>query len=209
MTIIIGAVLTGVISRRYPDGMADSRARMVGTAALLFQRHGYHAVGFRRIVEESGAPRGSIYHHFPGGKEQLGAEAVERSGAALLRTVEQVAAEADDVAGLLTGLGEVLAGWLESSGFEAGCPVATVALECAPDVAAITEACRGVFRGWVDLLAAALRAEGWAEGEAGDLALTVVAAVEGALILARVERDVAPLRAVLRDLARRAAAPLP
>ena len=104
--------------------MTDTKTRMTVAAAQLFQRHGYHAVGFRRIVEESGAPRGSIYHHFPGGKEQLAVEAVALSGAAMLRTIEQVTAEAADVAGMLEGLAEVLAGWLETSAFEAGCPVA-------------------------------------------------------------------------------------
>lgn len=184
--------------------MTDTKTRMTVAAAQLFQRHGYHAVGFRRIVEESGAPRGSIYHHFPGGKEQLAVEAVALSGAAMLRTIEQVTAEAADVAGMLEGLAEVLAGWLETSAFEAGCPVATVALECAPEIDDITAACREVFRGWIGVLRARLVAEGWGDEEAGDLATTIVAAVEGALLLARVERDAAPLHAVLRDLASRA-----
>lgn len=183
--------------------MADAKTRMTATAAQLFQRHGYHAVGFRRIVDESGAPRGSIYHHFPGGKEELAVAAVALSGAAMARTIEQVTAEADDVAGVLDGLAEVLAGWLEASAFEAGCPVATVALECAPGVDAITAACREVFRGWIALLRGRLVDEGWTPQEAGDLATTIVAAVEGSLLLARVERDATPLRAVLRDLAGR------
>jgi TetR/AcrR family transcriptional repressor of lmrAB and yxaGH operons len=186
------------------DPGTDAKTRMTVTAARLFQRHGYHAVGFRRIVEESGAPRGSIYHHFPGGKEQLAVDAIGLSGRALLRTIETVAADADDVAAVLDGLAEQLSGWLESSAFEAGCPVATVALECAPGIDAIATACRDVFRGWVDVLRGRLVEEGWGPDEARDFATTIVAAVEGALLLARVERDVTPLRAVLRDLAGRA-----
>lgn len=177
---------------------------MVATAAHLFQRHGYHAVGFRRIVDDSGAPRGSIYHHFPGGKQQLAVEAVELSGNALVRTVERITADAPDVAGVLEGLADVLSGWLESSSFEAGCPVATVALECAPGIGSITRACQQVFRGWIGVFADRLVDEGWREADAADFATTVVAAVEGALLLARVEGDAQPLRAVLRDLSRRA-----
>lgn len=177
---------------------------MVATAAHLFQRHGYHAVGFRRIVDESGAPRGSIYHHFPGGKEQLAVEAVERSGSALVRTVERIAADAPDVAGVLERLADLLADSLESSSYEAGCPVATVALECAPGTSSITRACQQVFRGWIGVLTDRLIDEGWGEADARDFATTVVAAVEGGLLLARVESDAEPLRAVLRDLARRA-----
>jgi TetR/AcrR family transcriptional regulator, lmrAB and yxaGH operons repressor len=180
---------------------------MTATAARLFQRHGYQAVGFRRIVEESGAPRGSIYHHFPGGKEQLAVEAVALSGDALVRTIEQVAAEAQDVAGLLEGLADVMSGWLETSAFEGGCPVATVALECAPTIEAITVACREVFRRYVEVLRVRLVEEGWDDDEARDLATTIVAAVEGSLLIARVEQDTTPLRAVLRDLARRVDGP--
>lgn len=188
-----------------PDALSgrDARYRMIATAAQLFQRHGYHAVGFRRLIEESGAPRGSIYHHFPGGKEQLAVEAVELSGAALVRAVERFASQATDITELLDGLAELLAGWLESSRFEAGCPVATVALECAPGIDAITDACREVFRRWVGVLSERLVEEGWGEQEARDFAITAVAAVEGALLIARVERDAEPVRAVARQLGRR------
>lgn len=182
--------------------MAGARERMVVTAARLFQRHGYHAVGFRRIVEESGAPRGSIYHHFPGGKEQLGAEAVQLSGAALVHSVERLARDAPDVAGVLEGIGGLLAGWLESSEFEAGCPVATVALECAPASGPVTDACREVFRGWCAVLTERLVDEGWSRADASARATTIVAAIEGALLLARVERDATPVRTITRDLAR-------
>jgi TetR/AcrR family transcriptional regulator, lmrAB and yxaGH operons repressor len=183
--------------------VSDARDRMVTTAAMLFQRHGYNAVGFRRIVEESGAPRGSIYHHFPGGKEQLGVEAIKRSGEALVRTVERVTATNEDVAGILEELGELLAGWLESSEFQAGCPVATVALECAPETTSVTDACRTIFRSWIEVVADRLEVEGWEPQAAQAYAATTVAAIEGALILARVERDATVLRTVTKDLAQR------
>ncbi len=184
--------------------MGGTRERMVQTAARLFQRHGYHAVGFRRIIEESEAPRGSIYHHFPQGKEQLGAEAITWSGGALVRTVGQIAASHDDIAGTLEELGERLAGWLESSGFADGCPVATVALEVAPTDGPVTDACRDVFRDWVVVLRDRLHEEGWEPDAARAFATTIVAAIEGALLLARVERDATPVRTIARDLAARA-----
>lgn len=114
-----------------------------------------------------------------------------------LHTVEK-AAERDDVAAVLEAVADQLS---------AGCPVATVALECAPGIDASTVACRDVFRAWVDVLCGRLTAQGWGEDAARDFATTVVAAVEGALLLARVERDAAPVRTVLRDLARRAQRP--
>jgi TetR/AcrR family transcriptional regulator, lmrAB and yxaGH operons repressor len=184
--------------------MQGSRERMVATAARLFARHGYHAVGFRRIVEESGAPRGSIYHHFPDGKEQLGAEAISFSGAMMVASVERVVAQGSDVASILEQLGELLTGWLERSEFAEGCPVATVALETASDTPRVADACRAVFRDWRQVLRDRLVAEGWDAEQADGFATTTVAAFEGALLLARIERDVAPVRAVARDLAGRA-----
>jgi TetR/AcrR family transcriptional regulator, lmrAB and yxaGH operons repressor len=180
---------------------ATARDRMVRTAAQLFRRHGYHAVGFRRIVEEAGAPRGSIYHHFPGGKEQLATEAVQFAGRALVREVDRAAGDAGDLASAMVALGDLLADALEASDFADGCPVATVALETTAEVPAVATACRAVLRDWVRVLADHLGAEGWEPDDATAFATTIVAAFEGALLLARVERDVAPLRTVAAQLA--------
>lgn len=186
--------------------VADTRQRMLQSAARLFRRHGYHAVGFRRIIDEAGAPRGSIYHHFPGGKEQLGAEAVRLSGAALIRQVERVAGEGAEVSAVLELLGEQLAGWLEASDYADGCPVATVALECSDGPADVAQACREVLRDWIGVLTARLVDEGWEAGAARGFAVTVVAALEGALLLAKAERDTGHVRTVATELAMRAAA---
>lgn len=186
--------------------VADARQRMVQSAARLFRRHGYHAVGFRRIIDESGAPRGSIYHHFPGGKEQLGVEAVRFSGAALIRQVRRVAGEEAEVAAALELLGEQLADLLEASDYADGCPVATVALECSSGPASVAQACRDVLREWVGVLAARLVEEGWEAEAAHRFSVTIVAAFEGALLMAKAERDTAPVRTVAAELAMRAAA---
>jgi TetR/AcrR family transcriptional repressor of lmrAB and yxaGH operons len=178
-----------------------SRDRMVVTAARLFRRHGYHAVGFRRIVEESGAPRGSIYHHFPGGKEQLAAEAVRHAGSALVRQVDRAVAETGDLPAALEALGELFADLLDASGLEDGCPVATVALECTPDPEVVATACREVLRDWVRVLADHLGDRGWSPERAEALGTTVVAAFEGALLLAKVERDTTAVRTVAGVLA--------
>lgn len=174
---------------------------MVVTAAQLFRRHGYQAVGFRRIVEEAGAPRGSIYHHFPGGKEQLAIEAVQLAGRTLVRQVDRAAGEAADLASAMEALGEVLASSLEASDYADGCPIATVALETATDVPSVAEACRAVLRDWVAVLTDHLGAEGWSPQDAGALATTIVAAFEGAWLLGKVERDAAPIRTVAAQLA--------
>src|SRR3954462_5636802 len=105
---------------------SDSRNRMIESAALLFREHGYSGTGFRDVIEHSGAPRGSIYHHFPGGKAELATETVRYAGAAIAAEIERLARDGDAVAVL-----RAFVGWwrhlLERSDFRAGCPVVAVA----------------------------------------------------------------------------------
>lgn len=178
----------------------QTRQRMVAAAARLFQRQGYHATGFRQIVAESRTPRGSIYHHFPQGKEQLGVEAIGVAAEMVAGEVRRTAARSASSAELIRGVALALAGWLEGSAFREGCPVATVALECAPETTALADACRDAFASWIELIAGFLRAEGWDAEDASRRATTVIAAVEGALLISRAARDTSALRAVADDL---------
>lgn len=180
---------------------ADARARMVETASRLFQRQGYHRTGFRQIIETSGAPRGSIYHHFPGGKEEVAVQAVALSGSRIRQAIEQAAATSDTSGKMVRRVATAMAGWLERSGFRDGCPVATVALECAPESEVITDACRDAFRSWQRSFAEVLQREGLPAGVAEHRACLVVACIEGALILSRAEGSTRPLLDVADELA--------
>lgn len=179
----------------------DTRTRMLETAARLFQRRGYHRTGFRELVEVSGAPRGSIYHHFPGGKEQVGVEAVALSGARVRQAIDHVAQAASSSSDMIRGVAAALAGWLEQSGYTDGCPVATVALECAPESDVIADACRDAFRSWQPAFIKAFEEEGTPPDVAARRARLVVAGIEGALVLARVERSPQPLLEVADEIA--------
>lgn len=169
---------------------------MVRSAAELFQRQGYHATGINQILDAGQAPKGSLYFHFPGGKEQVAVEAVAASGATIrdqLRTALEIA---DDPATGVGGLVELLAARLVTSDFRAGCPVTGVALDSADTSDAIRAACDDVYRTWLAVLGAALARWGVPAGQVDDLATTLLATVEGALVFARVQRDTRPLRAV-------------
>src|SRR5215472_3687761 len=122
----------------------DTRQRMIDTAGRLFQRQGYHATGLNQVLTESGAPKGSLYFHFPAGKDQLAAESVARSGGELGERMAAVAAEAPDGPTAIVALGELFAESLVQSDFREGCPVATVALEAAADNDQIRGVCDGV-----------------------------------------------------------------
>lgn len=179
----------------------DPRQRMIVTTAKLLQRQGYHATGLKQVVEEAGAPRGSIYHHFPGGKDQLVVEALRVASTELTRAIADARRTEDSPAAIVERLGASLQRWLERSGFVEGCPVSTVTLEAAPRHPEITEACREAYDRWIGLFADALLMRGRTEHDARALATTVVAGLEGALLLSRAHRSTAPLSSTCAHLA--------
>ena len=173
----------------------DTRARMLETTARLLQHRGYYGTSLSEILAESGAPRGSLYFHFPGGKDQLGIEAtraaVEETTAALREALANAASPAQGVRAFLGAV----AGLMRESGYTFGCPVAPVILDATGGVDELAELCRQAFEEWVRLLREAFAAAGVPEGRAGALALLVVASVEGLLLVARAYRDCGPIRA--------------
>jgi TetR/AcrR family transcriptional repressor of lmrAB and yxaGH operons len=171
-----------------------TRDRMIATALRLFQRDGYAATGWRGLVEAAGTPWGSAHHHFPGGKEQLGVEAVALGSAGVLAALEDCLTRKPDVASAVQAWFAVAAENLTTSQYECGCPVATVALETAATVPALGEACATAFRSWTDRLTAALVEAGLPKRRASDLAGHTVATLEGALLLARSWRDIRPVK---------------
>ncbi len=184
--------------------MADSRDKMVASAAALIGAHGMSATSFNEVVAASGAPRGSIYHHFPAGKEQL-------AGEAMAWTTERIVAHI--AAGPTTTPVEVIDWFVdlfrlvaEASQGAAGCAVAGVALDNDAGTGLVEEAGRA-FAEWTSTLAGQLRAAGLPEAEAAGTALTAVAAMEGALILSRADGGAGPVVSVgtaLRRLVPRA-----
>lgn len=166
------------------------RDKIVRAAADLFRRAGYAATGTNDIVTRSGAPKGSLYHYFPGGKAEIGAAAVDYAGKRVEATLAELLARHDgDAAAAVLAYGALLTGWLERSGYRDGCPIATVLLEVAPGEAGIAEAGRAALAGWAALFAGALESRGVEAGRAGDLGTLAVTLIEGSLVQARVERS--------------------
>lgn len=169
------------------------RQALVRTAVRLFRRNGYAQTGLNEILRRSGAPKGSLYHYFPGGKEELGAAAVTAACRTVERTLLELEESCSSPAEFLSSYLRLLGGWMEASGFRDGCPVATTLLEMAPDATSIAEAGRQGFEAWTVVMARALGAPGETESVRRARARTVVAAVEGALLLARAEGNGQPL----------------
>jgi AcrR family transcriptional regulator len=181
--------------------MRSPRERMVISAAMLIRERGAHATAISDVLEHSGAPRGSAYHYFPGGRTQLLCEAVDYAG----EHVAAIVTEADGSLELLDTLIDKYRQQLLSSDFRAGCPVVAVAVEAGEEqdgdrMAPVTERAAAVFARWTDLIAQRFVADGIPQDRAGELAVLATSAIEGAILLARVRRDLTPLDVVHRQL---------
>ncbi len=177
-----------------------TRARMIQTTADLMQKQGYHGTGLSQILAESGAPKGSLYFHFPGGKEELACAALTESGAQWRALLQSEIADVRDPRAAITGVCKALADELERSKFQNGCPIATVALEAATASDAVQATCAEQYRMWQRLIEDRLAALGLPERTAADLATMLLSAIEGAMLLARVHRSREPLERVGRVL---------
>lgn len=177
--------------------MADARQKMIESAIVLFRERGVAATSMRDIVEHGGAPRGSIYHHFPGGKQQLALEATEFAGAFIASLLEALATEEPAVA-----VEKFVGYWrstLTDKDFEDGCPITAAAVSGDETLEARAAAGRAFGR-WEGALASAITARGVPADRARSLATLIIAAVEGALVMARAQRSDEPLRAVAAEL---------
>lgn len=177
------------------------RNAIVNAAAMLFRRQGYAATGINQIADVAGAPKGSLYHYFPNGKDEIGEAAVRFAGAKVTRTLEQLYERHGSTAALMKAYGRLLAGWMAESNFSDGCPITTTLLETAPASQPITAAGREAFGSWRDVLVRSLMCDGFAGADARRMATLAVASLEGALLLARVAQSAKPITEVFDTLA--------
>jgi AcrR family transcriptional regulator len=172
------------------------RDRMVESAAQLLARRGLQATSFSEVLELSGAPRGSIYHHFPDGKEQLIESALDAAGAVAIELLDRKAgAPATEVA---TWFLHIWREVLVRSNFDAGCAVLAVIV--AADSPKLRDHAAGIFRTWRRRLAELLEQGGLAPDIAAATAATLIAASEGAVALSRAEQSMEPFDLVAEQL---------
>jgi AcrR family transcriptional regulator len=171
---------------------------MIQSAALLFRERGIDGTAFADVLEHSGAPRGSVYHHFPGGKLQLAEEATEFAGEFIAAGLTAALADRDPVSALETFI-DTWIGILRSSDYAAGCPVVAAALE-GDRAPGARRAAGEAFARWEELLSGAIAGRGVDEERAASLATLMIAAIEGAVVLARAQRSTEPLERVAAEL---------
>jgi AcrR family transcriptional regulator len=184
--------------------VSTTRDRIVSISAELFRRQGYSATGVKQIVTVAKAPFGSLYHFFPGGKEELGAEAVRVSGALYAQLIPAIFDPAPDV---VTGIRMFFAGaaeHLRETDYEDACPIATVALEVSSVSEPMRQACAEVFESWIEAGVERFAPDGVDRAKARELTIGMLAALEGAFVLARAARSTEPLDVAGELAARRA-----
>jgi AcrR family transcriptional regulator len=179
---------------------SDSRANMVRSAASLIGSRGVSGTSLSDVLADSGAPRGSIYHHFPGGKRQLAEDAVRTTAERVLAA--QRACPATTAAGVLECFIGMWRRVVIASHATSGCVIAGVAVDTGPDEQDLMAIVRVAFGSWVALLTEQLEGVGVASDRARPIAMATLAGMEGALILCRAEGGVGPLDAVAAELMR-------
>ena len=182
--------------------MARSTKEAILTAAAeLMRQKGYGAVGMKDIAEASGAPIGSLYHHFRGGKVEIAREALINAGAAYALIIPSIVDGHTDLGEAIESAFSQAAEDMAGTGFANMCPVASVAAEVADTVEELRDTSATIFQSWIDGGSAYFVRRGLDKQRARALTLALIGALEGAFVLARTLRDIEPLLAAGRALA--------
>ncbi|MCM3172427.1 MULTISPECIES: TetR/AcrR family transcriptional regulator [Paenibacillus] len=173
---------------------SNARELIVSTAARLFFSQGYHATGLNQIIKESGTPKGSLYHYFPSGKEELAHVCIEKANQHILQVFEETFAAHDNTGDAIQQFIHDLADETEAAGFTGFLPFsfwAAVETSCISQQLRI--ACQGVFADWQQIIKKHLLLDGMGEDKARDTALLIISMMEGALIISLTNQDKQPL----------------
>jgi TetR/AcrR family transcriptional regulator, lmrAB and yxaGH operons repressor len=184
----------------------DSKAKTLSAAARLLRQQGYHGTTLDDILAVAGSPRGSLYFHFPRGKEEIGEAALALAGEAVRQAIAQAAESSESAETFLTRIARGMTSDLVKSGYKEGCPIATTALETSAQSDVLGVATRTAFQKWEAEIKRGLERFGLAAQEADLIATTALSQLEGALLLARTYRSLTPmhraeqaLKLLLRD----------
>jgi TetR/AcrR family transcriptional repressor of lmrAB and yxaGH operons len=189
------------VNSRQRKHKTPTRERILSAAKHLFQQRGYYAVGTAEILERAHAPKGSMYHHFPDGKEQIAIEVVPTIRGDVLAIMQRLASEQKSVAEILPLLAKGMARWLKASKWSEGTMLASVTVGSVPDLPKLHAAIKEAFDEWREHIATLLTREGWTKPNARTMAQTIIASIEGAMILARIDQDERVMLKVAETLA--------
>ena len=180
--------------------MSNARDQILQTTCSLLEKQGFHGTGLNEIVRESGAPKGSLYYYFPDGKDQITAEAVLQSGQVTAERIQNGLAESSNASKAVYDFILKIADNVELSGFAAGSPLTTVAMETATKSERINLACREAYGALQAAFRDKLLESGYTKTKAEELSTFITASIEGGIILSRTYHTADPLRLVAKQL---------
>ncbi|OCB58314.1 TetR family transcriptional regulator [Mycobacterium vulneris] len=172
---------------------ADTKARLLESAADLFSRQGFGGTGIKAVLAAAQAPYGSLYHFFPGGKQELGAAALAYGGGRYREWLESVYPPEADVVEATEAFFRETADLLEETDYGCACPIATIALEVANNDELMRTAAGDAFESWLAVLEQRFATAGMATDRARDVAVEILCLIEGAVLLSRTKRSSAPM----------------
>ncbi|MBA3868114.1 MAG: TetR/AcrR family transcriptional regulator [Anaerolineae bacterium] len=187
--------------------MTSTRDQIIETTCDLLELQGYHATGLNQIIKESGSPKGSLYYHFPGGKEELAIESVNHVGNIVLQRIHENLAQIENPAEAIRIFIKNIALNIKLSGYRAGGPITTIAMETASTSATLRQECDRIYSEWQQVFADKLLAGGIPETRAKSMSILIISAIEGGTILCRTRQSTEPLEQVaeeINELVRRA-----
>lgn len=178
---------------------SNSRQLAIETATRLFQSQGYYATGLTQIIEESGSPKGSFYHHFPNGKEELALAAMANMQAQVEAMFRYALKSADSESQFTRRVMRAVEDWLKQTDFQSGCPIAGFAIEGASQ-SSLKDACNDAYRDWLDQLANIYKSFGYKPATAMNRAHLMVTVIDGVVLMSRVARSTVPVAHVSKAL---------
>ena len=181
--------------------MKSTREQIIYTTCDLLEAQGYHATGLNQILAESGAPKGSLYYYFPEGKEELTAEAINRTGRIVAERIRSRLSDNREGSEAIPAFIRLIADAVETSGFRAGGPLMLVAMETAISSERLNNACRASYALLRQAFLEKLLANGYHDAQANQLATFIIASIEGGIILSRTNHNGDALRQVADLLA--------
>lgn len=173
---------------------SNAKEQIVSTAARLFFSQGYHATGLNQIIKESSTPKGSLYHYFPHGKEELAHECIQKANEHIMQKFEDTFAAHESTGDAIQRFIHDMADETEAAGFTGFLPFSFwAAVETSCISYQLRVACQGVFANWQNIITKHLMMEGVGEEKARETGLLVISLMEGALIISLTNQDKQPL----------------
>lgn len=180
---------------------AQTREKILKTAALLFQRQGYAATGINQIIAESGQPKGSLYFHFPKGKQEIAKAAAIESSRKVSTQLADVFANTKTPLEATTVICMAFANQLATSGYQDGCPISPLATSASAEATSLRDACTDAYESWLSLIEVGLEGHGVEASQSRSYASLILSSVEGAILLSQARRNTEALDMLPASLA--------